>query len=186
MRTQTFSIVVYGVIIFLLGIGIPSLLPIHAHVNFGEYAGTHVIAFVPEPRSPLVGEEVTMNFYLRDLRGKRANEAFLVGAVIQEVLEKDEEFHLFTSKPETIIDGTYQTSYRFNKAGTYRINFTFSRPQEPDIARDAVFDIEVRDVPSGTSSTTLLVAVLLIILASAGGFIVGRRTTTTENDLVSS
>jgi len=175
---------VYGVIVFLLGIGMPSLLPIRAHVNFGEYAGTHAVAFVPQPRSPLEGEEVTMTFYLRDLHGDPASESLIVGAVIQEILENDEERYLFTTKPETITDGRYQVSYRFHKAGMYRIEFSFARPNETEISRDAIFDIEVRSVPPGVSRTTLFISMFLITLAFAGGFIIGRRRIATENDIV--
>ena len=186
MRTQTFSIVVYGVIIFLLGIGIPSLLPIHAHVNFGEYAGTHAVAFVPQPRSPLEGEEVAMTFYLRDLHGGLASESFIVGTVIQEILENDEEYYLFTTKPETITGGRYQVSYRFPKAGMYRIEFSFTSPNEIEVSRDAVFDIEVRSVSPDTSRTILFISMSLIILAFAGGLIIGQRRITTKNNIVSS
>ena len=186
MRTQTFSLVVYGVIVFLLGIGIPSLLPIHAHVNFGEYAGTHAVAFVPQPRSPLEGEEVAMTFYLRDLRGSLASESFIVRAVIQEILENDEERYLFTTKPETITDGRYKVSYRFPKAGIYRIEFSFTSPNEIEVSRDAIFDIEVRSVPFSAPRTALLISMFLIILAFAGGLIMGRRRIAAENNIVSS
>ena len=181
MPTQIISPVVYGVIIFLLGIGIPSLLLLHAHVNFGEYAGTHAVAFVPHPRSPLEGEEVAMTFYLRDLHGNLASEPFIMGAVIQEILENDEERYLFTTKPETITDGRYQASYRFHKAGLYRIEFSFASPNETEISRDAVFDIEVRSVPLGAPRTALLISMFLITLAFAGGLVIGQRRIAASN-----
>ena len=175
MSTRTIFLTVCGIIVFLLGVLIPSLPSVHAHVNFGEYAGTHAVAFVPQPHSPLEGEAVTMTFYLRDLHGSLANEPFIVEAVIQEILENDEEYYLFTTKPKTITNGRYQVSYRFPKAGMYRIEFSFTSPNEIEVSRDAVFDIEIRSVPLGAPRTILFISMFLIVLAFAGGFIIGRK-----------
>jgi len=128
----------------------------YAHVGIGEYAGTHVVAFVPEPRSPLAGEEVQMMFYLRDLHGYFANEPFIASVVIQEVLSDDSERGIFATAPEIIDKGIYTTSYRFTHPGLYRVEFGFSRPNEPDIVRDTVFDIGVREAQGGISYPLVL------------------------------
>ena len=146
-----------------------------AHIGFGEYAGSYAVSLVPEPRSPFVGEEVAMTFYLRDLHGYFPQEPFVVAMVIQEVFPDDSERAVFATAPETITDGIYTTSYRFEKAGLYRVEFDFNKPDEPDVVRDAVFGIEVREIPITISyMMLLLVSLLVFFFAFLGGIVFAR------------
>lgn len=140
-----------------------------AHVPFGEYAGTHAVAFVPEPKSPFAGEKVEMVFYMRDLHGAPAKEPFVVETLIQKILENDEELGIFGTKGETITSGVYRTSYAFAQPGSYRVDFIFWKPDEPEITRDAVFDIGVRKPPLLTANS-----VAVLVLAGLAAFLGGR------------
>ncbi|MEK9179829.1 MAG: hypothetical protein AAB897_00215 [Patescibacteria group bacterium] len=147
-----------------------------AHVPFGEFAGTHAVAFVPEPRSPFVGEEVEMVFYLRDLRGILEKNPVVAAVLIQEVVSDENELGIFGTTGETITDGIYTTNYTFEKPGQYRIDFTFWKPDEPEITRDAVFDIEVRELPTKYFSMQyILISFGLFLLGSITGFIIKIR-----------
>jgi len=158
----------FNIVIIWLAFGV---LLAYAHVGIGEYAGTHVVAFVPQPRSPLVGETVQMRFNLRDLHGNFANEQFVVAIEVMKVLPDSTESTIFASAPEMIADGIYESSYRFQHPGNYRVEYGFSRPSEPDIVRDAVFDIEVRDVSRGIPYTTAIATVLVIAAAVGVWFV---------------
>lgn len=148
-----------------------------AHVPFGVYAGTHAVAFVPEPGSPLAGEMVEMNFFLRDLQGNFPTELFIVEIAIQKTLPDDRERSLATLSPKMESPGIYSTRYRFDEGGHYRVEFLFNKIDEPDIIRDAVFDIEVRD-PSVRDISYSFVIVWSIFIALAsflGGMMFAHR-----------
>jgi len=143
----------------------------YAHVPFGQYAGTHAVALVLEPSSILVGEKVKMTFYIRDLHGVPASEAFVAAATIQEILPEGEEFDLFTTPAKTVTNGIYTAEYIFKEVGVQRIEFAFHRPDEPDVVRDAVFDVQIRKSLGVISYTS---AGLIILLVLVFGVIAGK------------
>jgi len=155
----------------------PSVLTASAHVPFGVYAGTHAVSFVPNPGSPLLGEKVKMTFFLRDLHGEFPTEPFKVEVVVQEVFSDDSERNVATLLPTLKSLGIYTTEYRFRQAGQYRVEFLFNKVGEPDLVRDAVFDINIRDVGSLGFSYSLTSVMLLIVAALAfwGGRMSVRR-----------
>ncbi|MCP6719837.1 MAG: protease inhibitor I42 family protein [Patescibacteria group bacterium] len=171
-KNPSFNILII-VTLLLLSVSVSN-----AHISIGEYAGTHAVSFDPEPRSPFVGETVDMDFYLRDLSGNFANEPFLITVNVQKVLPDDSEITIFTTEPEIIIDGNYKTNYKFTEPGHYRLEFNFQRPSEPDISREGIFDIEVRDTTGGTSTTTILILLVLtaILAFTASSIFTKRRT----------
>jgi len=172
IMNQIIRIFLGGVTVMIFTFG---FLPwAYAHVSFGEYAGNYAVAWVPEPRSPFVGEEVEMTFYLRDLRGYSVNEPFIVTVVIQETFADDKEREIFTASPETVQDGIYKINYRFTRSGNYRVEFNFGKPDEPNVIRDTIYDIEVRETPGISYQTALMVFFPLALLLFLGGFMVAR------------
>jgi len=151
-------------------------LPTHAHVKIGQYAGSYAVAFVSQPGSPFVGETVQMTFYLKNLQGVLVSEPFIVAVIVQEILSDDEEIDTFVTAPETIDDGIYEISYRFTKPGHYRIEYSFGKPDEPNVVRETIHDLEVRDVPRGVPYVTALAVFILgTVLAFLGGFVLGKN-----------
>lgn len=167
---QTPLLIGIGIIITLLFA--PFVLTASAHVPFGVYAGTHAVAFVPTPGSPLLGEKVEMAFFLRDLHGNFPTELFDVEVVVQEILPDGSERNIATLEPRKESPGIYTTEYNFPGAGQYRIEFSFNKSDEPDLVREALFAIEVRNVRSSGLSY-LLVGIISLIVA-AGSFWVGK------------
>lgn len=164
----------YGVIAATFGTGF-AVLTASAHVGFGEYAGTHAVSLVAEPRSPFVNETVQMTFYLRDLHGSLTTEPFVTLVTIQEILADGEERGIFGTPTAIITNGIYKMSYVFKKAGHYRLDFTFWRSNETDITRDGVFDIEVRKRPSRSTPINLLVLLTAFSVGLAAGFGMRKR-----------
>lgn len=162
-------------ILFLLAVlflwSVPCVF-VSAHVGFGEYAGTHVVAFTPTPHSPFTNEEVAMKFYTRTLQGYQTTETFLVSIDIQEVLPNGSERGVFAMRPVTVKNGMYETAYTFEKSGHYRIDYSFWKPEEPDKVRDAVFDIEVRDSLI-RSDASLFEIVFTSVIVLFIGFVLG-------------
>ena len=150
---------------------------VSAHVPFGAYAGTHAVAFVPQPGSPFVDEMVEMDFFLRDLMGNFPSELFTVQVVIQKKLPDDSEQNIAELTPKMESPGIYTTQFRFDEGGHYRVEFLFNKINEPDIVRDAVFDIEVRVIPSRGVSYFLIAIVSIIVFLSSflGGMAFARR-----------
>ena len=150
---------------------------VSAHVSFGVYAGTHAVAFVPQPGSPFSGETVEMNFFLRDLQGNFPNELFIARVVIQKALIDGSEQNIAELTPDVVSPGKYTTRFRFDEGGHYRIEFLFNKIDKPDIIRDAVFDIEVRDPPvRGISYSFVAVLSIFVALVSfLGGMAFARR-----------
>jgi hypothetical protein len=148
---------IVGVGVFLVSAGAAG-----AHVGFGEYAGTHAVSLVPDPRSPFVGETVHMKFYLRDLHGSLAAEDFLVKIAVQKITPRGEETEVFAPPPQAITNGIYETGYAFREPGLYRIDYEFHRPTEPDLVREAIFDIEARARPETRNATVLGLISLLV------------------------
>lgn len=142
-HTPTIYIIILSVLMFVPFISITS-----AHVPFGTYAGTHAVAFVPEPGSPFSGETVEMSFFFRDLQGNFPTEVFNVEIVIQETFSDESEQNIAKLVPNRKSPGIYTTGYRFDREGHYRVEFLFNKIDEPEIIRDAVFDLEVRNIPS--------------------------------------
>jgi len=147
------------------------VLEVRAHVPFGEYAGTHVVRFVPEPRSPFTGELVKMKFYLRDLRGFAPEEGVLVAVSIEEVFEDGREQQVFSAEPKGITEiGLYEMEYTFSKSGFYRIGYEFWEAAKPDAVREATFEMQVREAQERNG----IEMILALVLAAALGFAVGR------------
>lgn len=178
-RTILFFGITIGMIFF-----ISSFPSVYAHVSFGEFAGNYSVAWVPEPRSPFVGETVEMTFYIRDLQGIIVQEPFIVSAIIQRVTSNDEELNIFATASEIITDGIYRTSYRFTKSGLYRVEFNFGKPDEPNVIRDAVFDIEAREVPDISYGTVIAISLFIAIVMFFCGFIVRDRSCRRTNRMV--
>ncbi|MBI2109152.1 MAG: hypothetical protein HYT93_03160 [Parcubacteria group bacterium] len=142
---------------------------VSAHVGLGMYAGTHAVALVVEPHhSPFVGEDVFFTFYMKDLHGYFPTEPFITSVIIQEITKDNEELNIVALVPETVKSGVYKTSYRFKQAGLYRIEFGFGKADEPDVIRDAVFEIEVRDpgypISAKMAPTIVLLGVIIFVL----------------------
>ena len=164
-------------IIMLLAATISVVIPLGvlAHVGIGEYAGTHAVSLVAEPRSPFVGEEVSLMFYLKDLYGNFPTEFFITSVIIQELTKNNEEHDIVALVPDTVKDGVYETTYSFSSPGLYRIEFSFGRPHEPDIIREVMFDIEARDSGyGGFLKKTIPVVFFLGILIFLGGILLGK------------
>jgi len=163
--------VIFCVLLFVMLVSTAS-----AHVSFGEFAGTHAVAFVPQPGSPLVGETVEMDFFLRDLRGNFPIELFTVQVVIQETLD-DSERSLATLSPVEEAPGIYSTRFRFDEEGHYRVEFLFNKIDEPEIVRDAIFDIEIRNVPARDFPYSFMAAFTMFVALTSffGGMAFARR-----------
>ena len=146
---------------------VPFISTASAHVPFGVYAGTHGVTFVPDPGSQLLGETVNMSFFLRDLRGNFPTETYVIEVVIQKILSNDREQHIQTLIPRTKSPGIYTTKYYFEEAGKYRIEFLFNKLGEPDIVRDAIFDLEVQDVGSLGFSYPMMFLISLFVSVAA-------------------
>ena len=164
-------------IIMLLAATILVAIPfsVLAHVGIGEYAGTHAVSLVAEPRSPFPGEEVSLVFYLKDLYGNFPTEFFITSVIIQELIKDNEERDIATLVLETVRDGVYETTYSFSSSGLYRIEFSFKRPHEPDIVREALYENEARDSGyGGFLKKTIPVVFFLGILIFLGGVLLGK------------
>lgn len=155
---------------------VPIISTASAHVPFGVYAGTHAVTFVPDPGSPLLGEIVDMSFFMRDLRGEFPTEEYVIEVVIQKILQGDNEQHIETLTPKTKSPGIYTMRYRFEEAGKYRIEFLFNKLGESDLVRDAVFDLEVRDVGAlGFSyGMMFLISLFVAVVSFWGGMLFHR------------
>lgn len=144
-------------------------LPVFAHGATGEYAGTHVVALEAEPRSPFVGETVKMTFYLRDLRRMIEENPFVISVEIQKDLSGGEEV-IFSSEPETIMGGIYELDYAFPGAGPYHVQYNFWPPDNPDVKREAIFDIEAREAPPFSFLSPLSSLLFLLVTSLAALF----------------
>lgn len=127
-----------------------------AHTVVGIYAGTHVVDLEAVPHSPLVGEEISMTFRLRDLSLQIPKEEFIIVADIIENADSPERRPLARLDLKQESPGVYKTIYAFQKPGVYEIEFTFHKPHEPDIAREAIFVLEVRDLARATKKNGVL------------------------------
>lgn len=154
-------------ITFIVSLFMPLVSTASAHVSFGVYAGTHAVTFVPDPGSPLLGETVNMSFFLRDLYGEFPTKSYVIEIVIQKIVRGGEEQLIKTLTPRTRSSGIYTTKYRFEEAGKYRVEFLFNKVGEPDIVRDASFDLEVRNVGSLGFSYSMMFLISLFVAVAA-------------------
>lgn len=133
--------------LFLAAANVVVVPTVSAHGSTGEYAGTHAVAFIADPQSPFVGENVSMEFYLRDLRRIIDKNPFSVSVKIHEVASSGEEKMIFSSVPEIISGGIYKLDYTFLSPGRYSVEYNFWPPENPDVVREAIFAIEARNAP---------------------------------------